>query len=202
MNKTWRTHAPNYLDNPYDPNNYITCFDIPITQRWQYFEFLYEELREPRNKYELDIKKRYAYCYEQSKRLGLSAEQYIGCGVHKQVFLQQEPMSQSKIIKVFCKPIDYRHELKKYQQFVKGRFWGNTFVLPHEYHMHYSTCELVEIVSSRERLDSAIQKSEIINTEFVKKVLKVEGIKLANFGFYHKRMVCVDVGDYGKKYTA
>ena len=201
MNETWRTHAPSLIDSSYSTRNYIKCFDIPITQRWQYLEFLYEELGEPRNKLERKIKKRYAYCYLQSKRLGLGAEQYIGCGQHKQVFLQDQLTAQPRIIKIFCKPVDYKHELKKYQQLVKGRFWGHTFVLPHEYHMHYSTCELVEIVDSRERLEAAMQKGEIINLGFAEKVQKIEGINFANFGFYHKRMVCIDVGNYGKKYT-
>ena len=202
MNETWRTHAPSLI-NPYGVMfNMIACFDIPITQRWKYFEFLYEQLGKPRNKLERKIKKKYAYCYAQSKRLGLSAEQYIEGGVHKQVFLQDQLTAQPRIIKIFYKPIDYRHELKRYQQLVKGRFWGNTFVLPHEYHMHYCTCEQVEIVNSCERLEAAMRKGEIINLEFVEKVLKVKGIKLANFGFYHKRMVCTDVGDYGRRYTA
>jgi hypothetical protein len=105
-------NPPKRLHNPTSPIA-ISNTTVPRNDSWLYIKFLYEELDEPRSRIESGLKDRYKHCYEQSKRLGLSIEQLIGCGEHKQVLALGNTVPP-RVIKFFDKTKEWQREKSMY----------------------------------------------------------------------------------------
>jgi hypothetical protein len=174
--------------------------DIPESQTWHYVEFLFESLKMPRNKTEALLKKRYGHWYAQYKNLGLTAEQYVGCGRYKQVFQLGDRVG-NRVIKIFSSHTEWERERQLYEELVKCI---PDSLLPHEYQEGFAECDRAELLS-RDRAARATAKQFVLeqsvpeaNRRDLVKMLKAKLItdsEGGNLGLWQGRLVWIDVGD-------
>jgi len=174
--------------------------DISESQTWHYVEFLFESLKMPRNKTEALIKKRYGHWYAQFKNLGLTAEQYVGCGRYKQVFRLCDRVG-NRVIKIFSSHTQWERERQLYKELVKCI---PDSLLPHEYQEDFAECDRVELLSC-DRSARATVKQFVLeqavpeaNRRDLIKMLKAKLITDddgCNLGLWQGRLVWIDVGD-------
>ena len=199
-NPWWMHDAPKRLQHPASTIA-INRTTIPHDETWPYITFLYEKLGEPRNRLESRLKDRYEHCYEQSKSLGLTDAQWIGCGEHKQVFALENTVPP-RVIKLFCEPGEWQREKRTYDRHDCKKH----YLLPHEYYQYYAVCDRIEEVDTMPveqanfmALKRIIEQGKIHNTKFAKKILKTRltnTLYLGNFGFHQDMLVWIDIGDY------
>lgn len=196
-NTQWRDKPPRLQKMPattwlcVNPNIAIT--NLPKQDMWNYITFLFEELEKPRTRLESQLKDRYEHCYEQSKHLGLTSAQWIGCGWHKQVFALEDTVPP-RAIKLFYRPGEWRIEKRKYDGHVRKA----QYLLPHEYYQHYAICDRVEVIDCGDSIQHALDQGKITNTDFAKKIINLQWKrgKLNNLGFYQDKLVWIDIADY------
>ena len=176
--------------------------DIPESQTWHYLEFLFESLKMPRNKTEALIKKRYGHWYAQYKNLGLTAEQYVGCGRYKQVFQLYNRVGD-RVIKIFSSHTEWERERQLYRELVKCI---PDSLLPHEYQEGFAECDRVELLScagfarataKQFVLEQAVQEAN--RRDFIKMLKAKEKLITnddgCNLGLWQGRLVWIDIGD-------
>ena len=176
--------------------------DIPESQTWHYVEFLFESLKMPRNKTEALIKKRYGHWYAQYKNLGLTAEQYVGCGSYKQVFRLGHTVGD-RVIKIFSSHTEWERERQLYKELVKCI---PDSLLPHEYQEGFAECDRVELLScagfarataKQFVLEQAVQEAN--RRDFIKMLKAKEKLITnddgCNLGLWQGRLVWIDIGD-------
>lgn len=174
--------------------------DIPATQTWHYVEFLFESLKQPRNRTEALIKKQYGHWYAQYKNLGLTAEQYVGCGRYKQVFQLCDRVGD-RVIKIFSSHTEWERERQRYEELVK--FIPDS-LLPHEYWEGFAECDRVEVLRCdrsalstvkqfvREQAVHEANRRDLIKMLEAKLITNKEG---RNLGLWQGRLVWIDVAD-------
>lgn len=176
--------------------------DIPASQTWHYVEFLFESLKRPRNKTEALIKKRYGHWYAQYKNLGLTAEQYVGCGRYKQVF-QLGDRFGDRVIKIFYSHTQWERERQLYEELVKCI---PDSLLPHEYWEGFAECDRVELLSCAGFARATVKQfileqavPEANRRDFIKMLKAKEKLITdddgCNLGLWQGRLVWIDVGD-------
>ena len=184
-------NPPKRLHNPTSPIIAISSTTVPHDETWPYITFLYEELGEPRNRLESQLKDRYKHCYRQSKNLGLTGAQWLDCGLHKQVFAL-ENTAWPRVIKLFCEPGEWERE-----RFVYNKAKHKDHLLPHVYYEHYATCDRIEVIESITELAHRVSLRNLLNLGYAKKIMKrhLKTLYMHNFGFYQDKLVWTDIGD-------
>ena len=190
----WRKRPPRQIDERFQqfPLVLIYYTTVPRHETWCYIKFLFEELVEPRSRLESQLKDRYKHCYEQSKHLGLSTEQLIGCGGQKQVLTLGNTVPL-RVIKLFDKPEEWLREKRTYDRLDCVKY----HLLPHVYYEHYAICDRVE-VCTEDSIQQALDQGKIHNTKFAKRILKFRRrnqFNFGNLGFYQDMLVWIDIGD-------
>jgi len=159
--------------------------------RWRYLTFLFEQVSQPRNTVEHRVKAHYAYCYQQSKCLGLTADDYVAGGNHKQVF-ELRNTDTARVIKIFHESEEWQREKKKYNQ----HDCIGQYLLPHEYREYYAVCDKVQVLKTKRSIQLALDQNKINNKKYAKKVMKGHLFgNLHNLGIYEDNLVWIDIGD-------
>jgi len=174
--------------------------DIPESQTWHYLEFLFESLKMPRNKTEALIKKRYRHWYAQYKNLGLTAEQYVGCGSYKQVFRLGHTVGD-RVIKIFSSHTEWERERQLYKELVKCI---PDSLLPHEYQEDFAECDRVELLRCDRPAQTTVRQfvhEQAVHEANRRDLIKMLEAKLitdddgCNLGLWQGRLVWIDVHD-------
>lgn len=167
-----------FANQRYLPFKFIT---VPRKELWKYLEFLYTELKTPRNKIEKILYHYYRYCFQQSIALGVTGDDWIDYGIDKHAFVKN-----NKVIKIFIKPDAYYREFELYQSLV---YQHRPYILPHEYHEHYCVCDWIDT-------DPA-NFSTVKNREYIKQLSKKKkkSVDYRNWGVYKDNLVLFDIED-------
>ena len=181
--------------------------DIEPEHRWRYLTFLFEQVSQPRNTVEHRVKAHYAHCYQQCKHLGLTADDYVACGVNKQVFRLQDTVEPS-VVKLFMDQHKYQAEQRHYEE-IKNRY--SDYLLAHAYEPWLARCSFLDTLGPSSDVGSLKKAVHTVRTQcdptdpMVKKFLDyveprvTEGCRdrpdMGNFATQDGKLLLCDVGD-------